>query len=202
MDFEPHNFPALVTSVIRSDPRLAEPLKEIFAAYARSEDLEEIWARIDSKFHQSLRLILDDLNEIDDPVSLDQEVQSLLTAIDEALIAVEHEAAIAPEADSDGSSGKKAKKAKKKVAKAAGKKAAKKPAAKKKAVKKKAAAQKSGAKKKKAAAPAKKKAAKPAKKKAAKSAAKKPAKKKAAKPAAKKAKAAAKKAKPAKKKAK
>jgi hypothetical protein len=197
MDFEPHNFPALVTSVIRSDPRLAEPLKEIFAAYARNEDLDEIWARIDSKFHQSLRLILDDLNEIDDPVSLDQEVQSLLTAIDEALVAVEHEAALAPETHADKSS---VKKVKKKAGKAAGKKpaskkAAKKPAAKKKAVKKKAAAQKTGAKKKKAATPAKKKAAKPAKKKVAKGAAKKPAKKKAAK-------AAGKKAKPAKKKTK
>jgi hypothetical protein len=199
MDFEPHNFPALVTSVIRSDPRLAEPLKEIFAAYARSEDLEEIWARIDSKFHQSLRLILDDLNEIDDPVSLDQEVQSLLVAIDEALIAVEHEAAIAPENGSDEMS---AKKVKKKAAKAAGKKAAKKPAGKKKAVKKKAAATKPA--KKKAAKPAKKKVAKPAKKKAAKLT-----KKKAAKPARKKAsKAAAKKtakkkaSKPAKKKTK
>jgi hypothetical protein len=195
MDFEPHNFPALVTSVIRSNPRLAEPLKEIFAAYARSEDLEEIWARIDSKFHQSLRLILDDLNEIDDPVSLDQEVQSLLTAIDEALIAVELEAALAPETPSDMSS---VKKVKKKAGKAAGKKAAKKPAAKKKTVKKKAVVKKSGAKKKKAATPAKKKVAngaakKPAKKKAASGAAKKPAKKKAAKPAGKKAKPAKKK---------
>jgi outer membrane biosynthesis protein TonB len=192
MDFEPHNFPALVTSVIRSDPRLAEPLKEIFAAYARSEDLEEIWARIDSKFHQSLRLILDDLNEIDDPVSLDQEVQSLLTAIDEALVAVEHEAALAPETDAGASSVKKVKK----KAKAAGKKAAKKPAGKKKAVKKAAAAKKPA--KKKAVKAAKKKAAKPAKKKAVKkaAAAKKPVKKKAAKPAKKKA------AKPAKKKAK
>jgi hypothetical protein len=192
MDFEPHNFPALVTSVIRYNPRLAEPLKEIFAAYARSEDLEEIWARIDSKFHRSLRLILDDLNEIDDPVSLDQEVQSLLTAIDEALIAVEHEAALAPETHSDKSS---VKNVKKKTGKAAGKKAAKKPAAKKKTVKKKAAVKKSGAKKKKAATPAKKKAAKPAKKKAANGAAKKPAKKKAAKPAGKKAKPAKKKTK-------
>ncbi len=156
MDFEPHNFPALVTSVIRSDPRLAEPLKEFFAAYARNEDLEEIWARIDTKFHHSLRLILEDLNEIDDPVSLDQEVQVLLQAVDEALTVVEEEAAIAPE------SAPARKKAKKKASKPASKKAkaAKKPAGKKKV--------------------AKKAAAKPAKKKAAKGAAKKAVKKSAA----------------------
>ncbi len=193
MDFEPHNFPALVTSVIRSDPRLAEPLKEFFAAYARNEDLEEIWARIDTKFHHSLRLILDDLNEIDDPVSLDQEVQVLLQAVDEALTVVEEEAAIAPE------SAPARKKAKKKASKPASKKAkaAKKPAGKKKVARKKAAAPK------KAPASKKKKAAKPAKKKVAKKAAAKPAKKKAAKGGAKKAvkkSAASKKSKPARKK--
>lgn len=186
MDFEPHNFPALVTSVIRSDPRLAEPLKEFFAAYARNEDLEEIWARIDNKFHHSLRLILDDLNEIDDPVSLDQEVQVLLQAVDQALSVVEEEAAIAPETD---------KPARKKAKKKAKAKAAKKPAGKKKAAKKKAA--------KKAPAAKKKKAGKAAKKKVVKKAAAKPAKKKAAKGAAKKAvkkSAASKKSKPARKK--
>jgi hypothetical protein len=155
MDFEPHNFPAIVASVIRSDPRLAEPLKEIFAAYARNEDLEEIWSRIDIKFHQPLRLILDDLNEIDDPVSLDQEVQVLLHAIDQALGTGEEESSVADREP-------------KKARKPAGqkKKTVKKPAAKKKAASK---GKKKAAKKavKKAAAPKKKKTAKPAKKKAA-----------------------------------
>ncbi len=175
MDFEPHNFPAMVTSVIRSDTRLAEPLKEFFIAYARNEDLEEIWSRIDSKFHQPLRLILDDLNEIEDPVSLDQEVQVLLQAIDEALSGAEQDAAMAPESDGEEESTDAKPKAKKKARKPAAKKkaAAKKPAAgKKKAAKKKAAKKAPAAKKKKTAKAAKKKvvkkAAKPAKKKAAK----------------------------------
>jgi septal ring-binding cell division protein DamX len=188
MDFEPHNFPALVTSVIRSDPRLAEPLREMFAAYARNEDLEEIWARIDSKFHHSLRLILDDLNEIDDPVSLDQEVQVLLLAIDEALVTVEVEAAIVPQSEVEETSvktaNKKAKKPAAKKAKAARKPAGKKKAAKKPAAKKKAAKKAPAGKKKKTAKAAKKKvakkAAKPARKKAGKGAAKKPARKSAA----------------------
>ncbi|HYX38469.1 MAG TPA: hypothetical protein VE954_35650 [Oligoflexus sp.] len=190
MDFEPHNFPALVTSVIRSDPRLAEPLKEIFAAYARDEDLEEIWSRIDSKFHQSLRLILDDLNEIDDPVSLDQEVQVLLHAIDQALVSVEEDAGtVEPERTA-----KVKKKARKPAAKPAAqkkKKVARTPAGKKKSAKK--AVKKATAPKKKKLAKksaGKKKVAAPKKKKAGKAAARKPAKKSSA----------TKKAKPAKKK--
>jgi septal ring-binding cell division protein DamX len=211
MDFEPHNFPALVTSVIRSDPRLAEPLKEIFAAYARNEDLEEIWFRIDSKFHQPLRLILDDLNEIDDPVSLDQEVQALLLAIDEALTiveesALESETLVKVKKKAGKSAARKKKAAKKPAAK---KKTAKKPAAKKKAIKKPAAKKKAAGKKKavkKVTAAKKPKTAKKspaAQKKASKKAGKKaaaPKKKKAGKPLAKKAvkqKAASKKTKPA-----
>lgn len=89
MDFELHNFPALVASVVRAQPMLADHLKDIFAAYARNEALEERLALMDHKFHQPMRLILADLNEIDDPSSLDQEIQALHNAIDSALAEVQ-----------------------------------------------------------------------------------------------------------------
>ncbi len=123
MDFEPHNFPALVASVIRADPALAEPLKDVFAAYARNEAFEERLALIDAKFHQPLRLILDDLNEIDDPTSLDQEIQVLQQAIEIAL----HQVAVELPVQASGRK-KKAKPSKKAASKGKKKKAARTPA--------------------------------------------------------------------------
>jgi hypothetical protein len=126
MDFEPHNFSAIVASVIRADPALVEPLKNIFAAYARNEDFEEGLALIDGKFHPPLRLILEDLNEIDDPTSLDQEIQVLQLAIEMALMNVEE---VAP-------SGTSKPKKKSKAAKSSGKPKKKKKAGKAAVVKK------------------------------------------------------------------
>ncbi len=155
------HYHGLLHSFIVDKPKLAVEILAVFQAYRQNEAFPELVDALESDLAGKLRLIIDYLNQIDDPALLDEEIQKICSTVEAIEVEVAHA---------------KSKAAKKPAKKQAAKKPAKKQAAKKPAKKQ---AVKKPAKKQAVKKPAKKQAAKKPAKKLAKKVAKKAAKKKA-----------------------
>ena len=170
MYMDGNSYETLMASLIHSAPKAADTIKSMLLAYAKTEDFEPYLEHLDSRLHNTIRTMVHELNTIEDPETLDREVDRLLAVIDR-LVQELDEAKTLPQgaasSDETGVAKRRRKKAKKTGAKKKSAGPAKKKPASKKPASKKPASKKAPVKKKKAkAAKASKKAgaSKPAKK--------------------------------------
>jgi outer membrane biosynthesis protein TonB len=167
MYMDGNSYETLMASLIHSAPKAADTIKSMLLAYAKTEDFEPYLEHLDSRLHNTIRTMVHELNTIEDPETLDREVDRLLAVIDRLVQELDEAKTLPQGAASSDETGvakrrrKKAKKtgAKKKSAGPAKKKPASKKPASKKPASKKPASKKPASKK----APVKKKKAKAAK---------------------------------------
>ncbi|MFY7927553.1 MAG: hypothetical protein ACOVS5_01670, partial [Oligoflexus sp.] len=145
MYMDGNSYETLMASLIHSAPKAADTIKSMLLAYAKTEDFEPYLEHLDSRLHNTIRTMVHELNTIEDPETLDREVDRLLAVIDRLVQELDEAKTLPQGAASSDETGvakrrrKKAKKtgAKKKSAGPAKKKpASKKPASKKPASKK------------------------------------------------------------------
>ena len=74
MEFDGSNYHALLHGFVIQKPELVGILRSIFYAYEKNEPFEEYIAQLDSDVASKVRFIIQSLNEIDDPETLDVEL--------------------------------------------------------------------------------------------------------------------------------
>ncbi|MBC7660480.1 MAG: hypothetical protein H7249_12350, partial [Chitinophagaceae bacterium] len=130
MNLDPKNYVALLDSIIRTNPSLLDTIRTILKAYLKLDPYEDLLGQMPPKLQATLLYIIQDINDIENPFTLEQEVFFLLEHLNHVQHDIDGVIGAEDEGESEGGHDAKAVKPKKAKAKPAAVK--KKPAAVKK----------------------------------------------------------------------
>lgn len=89
MNLDPKNYVALLNSIIRTDPSLVATLRSVLKAYLQLDPYEDLLSPMEPKLKATLLHIIQDINEIENPFTLEQEIFFLLEHLNQIDIELE-----------------------------------------------------------------------------------------------------------------